>query len=103
MVPEAYSQAVEEQGVEPIDKPQVEVIKIEEDEPLLFKATVEVKPEVKLGEYKGLSVKKERVVVTEEEIQGVLQDLRERQATFEASEDEPAEHGDLIMVDFRVQ
>jgi len=100
LVPEAYSQAVEEQGVEPIDKPQVEVIKIEEDEPLLFKATVEVKPEVKLGEYKGLSVKKERVVVTEEEIQGVLQDLRERQATFEASEDEPAEHGDLIMVDF---
>ncbi len=60
MVPEAYSQAVEEQGVEPIDKPQVEVIKIEEDEPLLFKATVEVKPEVKLGEYKGLSVKKKK-------------------------------------------
>lgn len=100
LVPEAYSQAVEEQGVEPIDKPQVEVVTIEEDAPLVFKATVEVKPEVKLGEYKGLSLKKEKFTVTEEEVQEVLQDLRERYATFEASEEEPADTGDLIMVDF---
>lgn len=100
LVPKAYSQAVEEQGVEPIDRPQVEVVTIEEGAPLVFKATVEVKPEVTLGEYKGLAINKEKVVVTKEEVEDVLQNLRERQATMEASEDEPADTGDLIMVDF---
>jgi len=100
LVPKAYSQAVEEQGVEPIDRPQMEVVTIEEGAPLVFKATVEVKPEVTLGEYKGLAINKEKVVVTKEEVEDVLQNLRERQATMEASEDEPADTGDLIMVDF---
>jgi len=99
LVPEAYSQAVEEQGLDPIDKPEVEVVKIEEDQPLVFKATVAVKPEVKLGGYKGLPVKKKKVEVTEEQVEAVLKDLQERHATFVASE-EPAAPGDLVMVDF---
>jgi len=48
-VPKHIGQAVEEQGVEPIDRPQMEVVTIEEGAPLVFKATVEVKPEVTLG------------------------------------------------------
>lgn len=100
LVPEAYSQALVEQDVEPIDKPQVEVVKIEENAPLVFKATVEVKPEVTLGEYKGLKVTKEKVTITEEEVETILKNLQERAATFVVAEDEPAAVGDLIMVDY---
>lgn len=99
LVPEAYNQAVAEQGLDPIDKPQVEVVKIEEGHPLIFKATVEVKPEVKLGEYKGLPVTRRKVEVSEEQVEAVLKDLQERHATFSASE-EPAAVGDLLMVDY---
>ncbi|MGI6130093.1 MAG: trigger factor [bacterium] len=100
LIPEAYSQAVVEQGVEPIDKPQVEVVTIEEDAPLLFKATVEVKPEIALGEYKGLALTKEKVSVAEDEVERVLQDLRERHATFTVAEEEPVADGDFVMTDY---
>lgn len=99
LIPEAYSQAVEAEGLDPIDKPEVEVVKIEEDQPLVFKATVEVRPEVKLGEYKGLAVTKEKIEITDSQVDAVLKDLQERHATFAASE-EPAASGDLVMVDF---
>jgi trigger factor len=100
LVPEAYGQAVEDQGLEPIDRPQVEVITIKEDVPLVFKATVEIKPEVLVGEYKGLVLEKERVKVKDEEIEQFIEKVREQQAVYEAAEDEPATEGDLITVDF---
>jgi len=81
LVPKAYSQAVEEQGVEPIDRPQMEVVTIEEGAPLVFKARWRLSRTVTLGEYKGLAINKEKVVVTKEEVEDVLQNLRERQAT----------------------
>jgi trigger factor len=99
LLPEAYSQAVEAEGLDPIDKPEVEVVKIEEDQPLVFKATVEVKPEVKLGNYKGIAITKQKVEITDEQVEAVLKDLQERHATFAASE-EAAAPGDLVMVDF---
>ncbi|NLY51032.1 MAG: trigger factor [Firmicutes bacterium] len=100
LLPEAYSQAVAEQGLDPIDKPLVEEVKIEEDQPLVFTATVEVMPQVQLGEYTGLPVNKQKVEITEEQVDAVLKDLQERHATFSTSE-EPAAEGDLIMADFR--
>jgi len=100
LVPEAYSRAVEEEDLEPIDSPEVEVVTIEEGTPLVFKATVPVKPEVTLGDYKGLAIDKEKFSVEAEEVEQVLHNLRERQATYEVSNEEPIATGDLVMVDF---
>ena len=56
LLPDAYASAVEEAGIDPIDRPEIDVEQIEKGKALIFKATVQVKPEVKLGEYKGLEV-----------------------------------------------
>lgn len=56
LVPEAYQSAVEETGIEPVDQPEIDIEQLEKGKPFIFKATVTVKPEVKLGDYKGLEV-----------------------------------------------
>ena len=56
LLPEAYAAAVEETGIEPVDRPEIDVEQMEKGKPFIFTATVTVKPEVKLGEYKGLEV-----------------------------------------------
>src|SRR5699024_5759256 len=59
VLPESYVQAVEENGIEPIDQPELDIEKIERGKPLIFTANVEVKPEVTLGDYKGLEVEEQ--------------------------------------------
>ena len=54
LLPEAYASAVKETAIEPVDRPEIDIEQMEKGKPLIFKATVTVKPEVKLGEYKGL-------------------------------------------------
>ena len=56
ILPEAYGQAVEEAGIDPVDRPEIDIEQLEKGKALIFKAIVTVKPEVKLGEYKGLEV-----------------------------------------------
>lgn len=101
VVPEAYRQAVEETKIEPIDRPQVEIIQAEEGQPLIFKATVEVKPEVTLGQYKGLEVNKPEVKVTEEDVEQYLKGLQERYAELKEAEDGTVREGDLVFIDFQ--
>lgn len=100
LVPEAYADAVKEQNLEPIDMPKLEIIQAEAGQPLVFKASVEVKPEVKLGQYTGLVVKKPPVEVTEEEVNARLEALRQRYAKLVTVEDRGAEMGDLVIIDF---
>src|SRR5690606_634542 len=64
LLPEAYRSAVEQSGIEPVDRPEVDIEQFEKDRPFVFKAKVTVKPEVKLGEYKGLEVPAEDTEVT---------------------------------------
>ena len=56
ILPEAYSNALDEAGVEPIDRPEIDIEQMEKGKELIFKAVVTLKPEVKLGDYKGLEV-----------------------------------------------
>ena len=56
ILPEAYANAVEEAGIDPVDRPEIDIEQMEKGKALIFKATVTVKPEVKLGDYKGLEV-----------------------------------------------
>ena len=74
ILPEAYSAAVEEAGVEPIDRPEIDIEQLEKGKTLIFKAVVTLKPEVKLGEYKGLEVTRQQTEVTDEEIEAQLKD-----------------------------
>ncbi|ADG83401.1 trigger factor [Thermincola potens] len=100
IVPEAYFDAVKETKIEPIDKPNIEVVQIGDEKPLIFKAKVEVKPEVKLGEYKGLEVKKPEVSITDEDIEQELEKLRQRHAQIINVEDGEAQLHDTVVIDF---
>ncbi len=100
LLPEAYDRAIVEAKLEPIDQPQIEDVHIEEGSPLRFSATVEVKPEVQLGQYKGLKIEKEKVEVTPEDVDDFLHALRERNAVWQVVEEGEVCDGDLVIIDF---
>lgn len=100
LLPEAYAQAVEETGIEPVDTPEIDIEQIGKDKTFIFKATVTVKPEVKLGQYKGIEVEKYDTEVTDEDVENELKSLQERHAELVIKEEEPAEKGDTVVMDF---
>lgn len=100
LLPEAYTAAIEEAGIEPVDRPEIDVEQFEKGNTFIFKATVTVKPEVKLGEYKGLEVEKFDTTVTEEEVDNEIKQLQERQAELVVKEDGTADNGDTVVIDF---
>ena len=100
LLPEAYSMAVLEAKLDPVDRPVIDIVQMEAGKPLLFKATVVVKPEVVLGEYKGVTYEDKEFVVTEEVIAQELENLRKSHAELRVLEDGQAESGDLLVMDF---
>ncbi len=100
LLPEAYSKAVVEVGIEPVDRPEVDVEQMEKGKTLIFKAKVTVKPEVKLGEYKGLEVEEMDATVTDEDVQAELTTLQERQAELVVKEEGTVENGNTAVIDF---
>ncbi|HWI55004.1 MAG TPA: trigger factor [Desulfobacteria bacterium] len=100
VVPEAYFSAVQETGIDPIDKPKVEVVQLEEGKPIIIKATVEVKPEVELGQYIGLEIEKPEVEISDEDVQNELEALRQRHAQLINVEEGQAELKDTTVIDF---
>jgi len=103
IVPEFYVRAVEESKMFPVANPTIEEkgLKLKKGEPLSFTATVEVRPEFALGEYKGIEVKDEPVEVTESELAEALDDLRDMHSTLETvTEDRPTKHDDYVVIDF---
>ncbi|WP_042459310.1 trigger factor [Neobacillus dielmonensis] len=101
--PEAYMSAIDETGIEPIAQPENVDFDLEQmgkDKDFTFKATVQVKPEVKLGDYKGLEVEAFDTTVTDEDVQKELEQLQSRHAELVVKEDEPAENGDTVVIDF---
>lgn len=100
MLPEVYSAAIDEAGIDPVDTPQVNIESMEKGETWVLTAEVTVKPEVKLGDYKGLEVEKRETELTTEELEAELKQLQERQAELVVKEDAPAENGDTVILDF---
>ncbi|WP_339162528.1 trigger factor [Siminovitchia sp. FSL W7-1587] len=100
ILPEAYMAAIKETGIEPIDQPEIDIEQMEQGKELIFKATVQVKPEVKLGDYKGLEVEKMDTEVTDEDVENELKMLQERQAELVIKEEGKAEEGDTVVIDF---
>jgi len=96
LVPDLYRQALESEGIEPIVRPEVEVV---QTEPLVFKATVSLKPEIKLGDYHGLRLEADPVPeITGEEVNAALEQFRERQGAWVPVE-RPVAPGDLVTMD----
>lgn len=100
ILPEAYTQAVEETGIYPVDRPEVDIEQMEKGQPLIFKATVTVKPEVTLGDYKGLTVEEKDFTVSDEKIEEELKQMQERAAELNVVEDGELETGDISIIDF---
>ncbi|KPL60845.1 trigger factor [Rossellomorea vietnamensis] len=100
ILPEAYAKAIEETGIDPIDRPEIDVEQMEKGKDLIFTAKVQVKPEVKLGDYKGLEVEKMETEVTAEDVEAELTSLQEKQAELAVKEDGKAEEGDTVTMDF---
>ncbi|NWN97177.1 MAG: trigger factor [Bacillus sp. (in: Bacteria)] len=100
VLPDAYSNAIDETGIEPVDQPEIDIEQIGKGQSLIFTADVTVKPEVKLGEYKGLEVPKVNTEVTDEDVEAELKELQKRHAELVVKEDEPAEQGDTVVIDF---
>ncbi|MGO4183227.1 trigger factor [Paenibacillus sp. TAF43_2] len=100
LLPDAYSDAIKETNLEPVDRPEIEVEQFAKGETFKFKAKVIVKPEVTLGEYKGLEVESVVSEVTEEEIAAELERLQQRHAELTVVEEGAAANGDITVIDF---
>jgi trigger factor len=100
LLPEAYSAAVTEAGISPVDRPEIDVTQFAKGESFIFTAKVTVKPEVTLGNYKGVEVTKVSSEVTEEEIAAELERLQQRHAELNVVEEGAAQNGDLTVIDF---
>ena len=98
LYPKAYAEAVEQEKLDVVSWPNVEVLEAGKDG-LTFKATVTVRPEVKLGEYKGLSAEKEEVKLTDEDIDNELKPYINR-ATRMVTVEREAQNGDTVVIDF---
>ena len=100
IIPDAYMSAVEDTGIEPVAQPELELVQVEEGMPVVFKAKVVVKPEVKLGQYKGLEIESPDSEVSAEDINKELDRLQNRHAKLLTLEEGSVETGDLATIDF---
>lgn len=100
LLPEAYAGAVIETKIEPVDRPDIDVEQISKGQILIIKATVTVKPEVQLGEYKGLEVEELETIVTDEDVEFELKQLQEKHAELTVVEEEAVASGDTAIIDF---
>lgn len=100
LLPEAYSKAIDETGIFPVAQPEIDVEQMEKGKSLIFTAKVTVKPEVKLGEYKGFELEKLDATVTDEDIDNELKSLQEKQAELVLKEEGTVEKGDTTVIDF---
>ncbi len=94
--PEEYDAAVNEINIEPVDRPEIDIEQIGSGENLIFTATVTVKPDFELGEYKGIEVKKIEYNVTEEDINEKIKEMQQKNSRLVTVEDRPVQQGDII-------
>ena len=95
ILPKVYTQAIEEEKIEPVGRPQIELV---QTEPVIFNAIIPLAPEVKLGDYHSISIERPKVSVSDEEKEAALNHLREQQATL-VPVDRPVQMGDVVTID----
>ncbi|MBP9537504.1 MAG: trigger factor [Negativicutes bacterium] len=101
VAPNALNKALVEQNLDPVVRPEVDIITLEEEKELVFKATIVPKPEIELGEYKNLKVEKNVEAVTEEQIQNQINNLLNNNAKMVVAENAEIKDGDFAVIDFK--
>jgi trigger factor len=99
--PAAYENAIKENNIDPVDQPELDIIQVEKGKEFIFTATVTVKPEVTLGQYKGIEVAKKEYNVTDEDVNKELDTIRERSSRLVAVEDRAVQKGDILTIDYK--
>ena len=100
LVPDAYDKAAKESGLDIVSSPEIDPVQVEYGKDLIFTATVAVKPEVKLGEYKGIEVEVDPIIVTEAEVDAAIAREQEKNAVKNPVEDRPVKDNDEVVIDF---
>ena len=100
IIPDAYENAAKESGLEIVSQPEIEVEQIEKGTPFIFAATVAVKPEITLGEYKGIEVEKKTAEVTDEEVDSEISRVRENNSRMITVDDRATQEGDTVIINF---
>lgn len=97
---EAYDQAIEEKNLQPVDRPEIDIIQIGNKQNLIFTAKVTVKPEVELGAYMGVEVTKADAIVTDEDVEVEFNKVVEKNSRLVTITDRPVQSGDTAVIDF---
>ena len=97
---EVYEQGLKENNVEAVSKPEIDIVQIEAGKDLIFTAVVQTKPEVKLGKYKGIEIKKIEYNVSDEDVEHELGHMAEKNARIVSVEDRAVEKDDITIIDF---
>lgn len=100
LIPDAYAEAMKDSDLEIVSRPQIDVVQLEKGKDFIFTAELAVKPEVTLGEYKGIEVPKTRVMVKKEEVETELKKTQEQNAREITIEDRPVKDGDILTIDY---
>ena len=101
VLPEAYSNALDELKIDPVDRPSIDVKAVGKGVDLVIEAVVTVKPEVKLGAYKGVEVEKVNVEVTDADVDAEIEKSREMNGRLVNVEDRPVADGDSVLIDYK--
>ncbi len=96
----AYEEALKEKEIEAVSKPEIDLVQIEKGKDLIFTAIVATKPEVTLGKYKGIQIKKIEYNVSDEDVEHELGHMAEKNARLISVDDRPVESGDITIIDF---
>ena len=100
LVPSIYEKEIEENKIEAVSKPDIHIVNMKKGEDLVFTATVQTKPEVTLGKYKGVEIKKVEYPVTDEDVEHELSHMQEHNARTITVEDRPVKEKDIAVIDF---
>lgn len=100
LIPDAYAEEMKECDLDIVSRPEIDVIQLEKGKPFIFTAELAVKPEVTLGDYKGIEVPKTRVTVKKEEVEEELKKVQEQNAREITIEDRAVKDGDILTIDY---
>ena len=98
--PDAYDEAIEENDLHPVDRPEIDIKQIGKGQTLIFTAKVTVKPDVELGQYKGVEVQKVVALVTDEDVEKEIEKVLDKNSRLITVEDRPIANNDTAIIDF---
>lgn len=100
-IEESYPTVLNEENVRPVDYPQIDIVELGEGKELVYTATITTYPEVELGEYKGLDIKKSKYEVEDSEIDKQIKEMQEKNARIEVKNEGTIDKGDIAVIDFK--